>query len=219
MKRTGFHGLLLLSIVLTCPVGLRSAEQPGDFVPLFDGKSLAGWEIKSEKDNQADTWVVRDGILTAKPGANWLSSRQMYGDFVLRVEWRVPENGNSGVFLRVPELKPGQHPHVEGIEIQVLDDKGPEYAGKLKEWQYSGSIYGVVAATNSTYKGAGEWNLYEITCQGDRLTVVMNGRKVAECNVAEQDSLKDRPRKGFVGLQNHGTGCEYRKVEIKELRN
>jgi hypothetical protein len=138
---------------------------------------------------------------------------------VLRVEWRVPANGNSGVFLRVPDLKAGEQPHMKGIEVQVLDDKGPEYAGKLKPWQYTGSIYGAAPAENSTYKGPGEWNSYEITCRGEKIEVAMNGSKVAAADASQLDVLKDRPRRGHIGLQNHGTGVEFRKVEIKVLQD
>lgn len=188
------------------------------FVPLFDGKSLAGWEVKSDKPDQADTWSVKEGILTAKAAANWLGTKREYGDFVLRLKWRVPTNGNSGVFVHVPVLAAGEHPHEKGIEIQVLDDKGPEYAGKLKDWQYTGSIYGAVAAENSTYKGAGQWNEYQITCQGDKLEVQMNGKLVSAADVSQFDSLKTRPRRGFIGLQNHGTDVEYKDIEVKELK-
>lgn len=195
-------------------------EKPaGDFRPLFDGKSLDGWVVKGEPGKQAptDEWLVKEGVLSAQPGASWLSTKEMVGDFVLRLEWRVPENGNSGVFLRVPDLKPGEQPYVQGIEIQILDDRGPEYAGKLKAWQYSGSIYGAVPAKESGYQGAGEWNRFEITCRGDKIVVVMNDRQVAEANVEESPELKSRPRRGTIGLQNHGTGVEFRKIEIKVL--
>jgi hypothetical protein len=141
----------------------------------------------------------------------------MYGDYVLKLQWRVPENGNSGIFLRVPELKPGQRPHEEGIEVQVLDDNGPQYKGKLQPYQYAGSIYGAVPAERTGYKGAGEWNAFEITCQGETIEVVMNGNKVATADVSKIDSLKSRPRRGYIGLQNHGSGVEYRNIAIRVL--
>jgi hypothetical protein len=141
----------------------------------------------------------------------------MYGDFTLRLEWRVPENGNSGVFIHVPDLKPGEQHYVQGIEIQVLDDAGPEFKGKLQPWQYAGSNYGAVAAENSGYKGKGEWNRFEITCRGPSIEVVMNGHKVAVADVEKIETLKTRPRRGYIGLQNHGTPVEYRNIEIKVL--
>jgi hypothetical protein len=189
-----------------------------DFRPLFDGRTLTGWNARSDKQARAEEWTVVDGVLQAKPGNSWLATDQEFGDFILRLEWRVPKNGNSGVFIRVPELKPGEQPWDKGIEIQVLDDKGPQYVGKLKPWQYTGSLYGAVAADQSAFAGAGEWNSFEITCQGDLVTVVLNGKKVAEGDMSRIEQLRTRPRKGVIGLQNHGTKVEFRNIQIKELK-
>ena len=209
----------LLAIALL-PFAARAQDRPAEFQPLFDGKSLTGWVVKGDAGKPApeDEWSITNGVLTAKPGHSWLSTEKMYGDFILRLEWRVPENGNSGVFIRVPELKPGQQPYVEGIEIQVLDDQGPQYKGKLKEWQYAGSIYGAVAAKDTGYKGPGQWNALEITCRGGSIEVAMNGNKAAAAEMDKVETLKSRPRRGYIGLQNHGTPVEYRKIEIKVLQ-
>lgn len=197
--------------------GSALADPPQDgFVSLFNGRDLEGWEVKGDNPT-GEQWVASDGLLKAVPGGSWLSTKKMYENFVLRLEWRVPENGNSGVFLLVPDLAKGEQPHVKGIEVQVLDDHGPEYANKLKDWQYAGSIYGAVAAKNSPYKGAGEWNSFEITCENGRLTVVFNGQEAAQATIADEPALAGRPTKGYIGLQNHGTGAEFRNIQIKEL--
>jgi Domain of Unknown Function (DUF1080) len=213
------HRVATVAVLLCMPVCVLNAED-GDFQPLFDGKSLEGWVNKTEdgQPNPDNKWTIKDGVLTAAPGTGWLSTKEMYGDFVLKLEWRVPENGNSGVFIRTPDLKPGQHPHIDGIEVQVLDDNGPQYKGKLEPYQFSGSIYGAVPAKDSGYKGAGEWNRCEITCQGEKINVVMNGNKVAEADVTRIDTLTKRPRRGYIGLQNHGSGVEYRHIELKVLK-
>src|SRR5688572_17980472 len=158
---------LLAAVLISLPVLAAAQDNSDRFQPLFDGKTLDGWVVKGEpgKEPPQDEWLVKDGLLTVKPGHSWLGTKEMYGDFVLRIQWRVPVNGNSGVFIRVPDLKPAEQPYVKGIEIQVLDDQGPEYSGKLKPWQYAGSIYGVVPAENTAYKGPGEWNSLEITCR------------------------------------------------------
>jgi hypothetical protein len=202
------------------PMAAAAQDTPAAFQPLWDGKSLAGWIVKGEPGKPAPEgeWTVKDGVLTATPGHSWLSTEKMYGDFVLRLEWRVPENGNSGVFIRVPELKPGQQPYVEGLEIQVLDDAGPEYKGKLKPWQYAGSIYGAVPAENSGYKGPNQWNSLQVTCREASIEVEMNGNKVAIADFDKIETMATRvPRRGYIGLQNHGTPVEYRGIEIRVL--
>lgn len=206
---------LLLLVLSSAAAG----QDPQTFTALFDVKSLDGWVNKTEdgKENSDSKWSVKEGVLVAAPGSGWLSTKEKYGDFVLKLEWRVPENGNSGVFIRVPDLKPGQAPHVEGIEIQVLDDNGPQYKGKLQPYQYAGSIYGAVPSKDSGYKGAGQWNSFAITCKGEMIEVVMNGNNAAAANVSTSDALKNRPRRGYIGLQNHGSGVEYRNIEIKVL--
>ena len=205
------------AVCVLCLVSVTA--RAADFTPLFDGKSLDDWVVKGEPGQEAPQgeWLAKDGVLTAKPGHSWLSTGKMYGNFTLRLQWRVPENGNSGVFIHVPDLKPGEQPYVQGIEIQVLDDAGPEYKGKLQPWQYAGSIYGAVAAENSGYTGKGEWNTFEITSRGSSIEFVMNGNKVAVADAEKVETLKSRPRRGYIGLQNHGTPVEYQKVEIKML--
>ncbi|WP_254510528.1 3-keto-disaccharide hydrolase [Anatilimnocola floriformis] len=204
--------------LLLCAGIVASATAEDGFTPLLDGKTLAGWKVRAEKEPKADEWTVVDGVLKAKAGNSWLASEKEFGDYVLQLEWRLPENGNSGVFIRVPELKAGEQPWVKGIEIQILDDRGPTYAGKLKPWQYSGSLYGAVAADQSAFAGAGKWNAYEITCRGDVISIVLNGKEVAKGDMSQLDVLKDRPRRGIIGLQNHGTDAEFRNLRIKELK-
>ena len=184
------------------------------FVPLFNGKDLTGWEVKEGKP---EYWTVKDGILTCKAGSGWLGTKATYGDFVLRLEWRIPEGGNSGVFLRVPGPVPKMSPSQTGVEIQILDDNSPRYKGKIKPYQYSGSIYTFVAPSKEMFKGAGQWNRYEITCKGDVITVVYNGEQVSQADASKLPALAKRPKKGYIGLQNHGSGVEFRNIEIKVL--
>jgi hypothetical protein len=207
---------LLLLVVAVATT--RADETSNGFVPLFNGKDLTGWEMKQSKGDIKDFWSVKEGgILAAKAGTGWLSTTKEYGDFVLRVEWKIFEGGNSGVFIRVPGVKEGVSPSATGAEIQILDDNAAKYKGKLKDYQYSGSIYTFVPCGKPVFKGAGQWNTFEITCQGDHISVVYNGEKVAEADAGKIPELGKRPRKGLIGLQNHGSPVEFRKVEIKVL--
>lgn len=205
--------LFTLVVLLASAVPLCADEKDG-FLPLFNGRDLEGWEAKEGKE---ENWTAADKMLVCKAGSGWLGTKKEYGDFVLKLEWRIPEGGNSGVFLRVPGVKPGVSPSTTGFEIQVLDDNSPKYKDKLKPYQYSGSIYHFVGASKKVFKGAGEWNSYEITCKEDQLRVVYNGELVAEADISKNEEMAKRPKKGFIGLQNHGSGVEYRNIQIKVL--
>ncbi len=184
------------------------------FTPLFNGKNLDGWQAKG--GGRLDDWSVKDGLLVAKPGHGWLGTKQMYGDYVVRVTWRLPgKNGNSGVFLRVPDIESKESPSSYAMEIQILDDDGPAYK-KLEPYQYSGSLYHFVPRSKAMYK-PGEWNTFEITCKGDKVIVVYNGEKVVDADMTMFPDLNKRPRRGLIGLQNHGTPVEFREVMIKVL--
>lgn len=206
---------LAISLLLACPA-LLHAQTNGGFVPLFNGKDLTGWEVRPVKDADKDKWSFKDGILAAKPGSGWIGTTKMYGDFILKVEWKIAAGGNSGVFLRVPDVKSKESPSALGMEIQILDDNDPKYKN-LKPYQYCGGLYHFVGPSKKMFKGAGEWNSYEITCKGEKISVVFNGEKVIDADAAKDETLAKRPRRGFIGLQNHSSPVEFRNVQIKLL--
>jgi hypothetical protein len=200
-------------LLLLLPATLAAQTRDG-FVPLFKG-DLDGWEVRGSKADQ-EKWSVKGDLLIAKPGGGWIGTKRMYGDFVLRLEWKIFEGGNSGVFLRVPDVKSKESPSALGMEIQILDDNHPKYKG-LKPYQFCGGLYHFQGPSKKMFKGAGEWNAYEITCKGDMIQVVFNGEKVIDADAAKDPVLDKRPRKGFIGLQNHNSGVEFRRVMIKSL--
>jgi hypothetical protein len=202
--------LFILALAALGPAPVRAGD---GFIPLFNGKDLSGWQAKG--GGKLESWSVKDGVLTAQAGRGWLATKAMYGDFVLRAEWRLPKKGNSGVFLRVPDIDTKVSPSQTAMEIQILDDGDPAYA-KIKPYQYSGSLYGFVPRAKAVYR-PNEWNRYEITCHGDRVVVVFNEEKVVDADLTKFPELLKRPKRGFIGLQNHGSAVEFRKVEIKVL--
>src|SRR5260370_17472837 len=113
---------VILTFLLT---SIASADE--GFVPLFNGKTLEGWKERQVKAGQEGRWHVSDGILKAKPGSGWLGTEKVYANFVLRVEWKIVENGNSGVFIRVPTTEFKGSPSDAGFEIQILDDHASKY--------------------------------------------------------------------------------------------
>jgi len=192
-------------------------EPPKGFVSLFDGKTLKGWKLHGGKEG---TWAVDEkagSFHTAKGGGGWLMTEKEYGDFELRIDFKVPKGGNSGVALRSPMKG---DPAYTGMEIQILDD--PKYE-KLQKWQHTGSIYGVVPSSSQPTKPIGEWNTYVIVCKGKKVAITLNGTKIIDADLADHEEKhgKAHPgilrKKGHIGVQEHGGKVEFRNVFIKEL--
>ncbi len=189
---------------------------PKGFTALFDGKSLAGWQVHGGK---LESWSVDKemGTMFVNGGGGWLMTEKEYGNFELRLEFKVPKGGNSGVALRSPLTG---DPAYTGMEIQILDD--PSYKG-LKNWQQTGSIYNVVPSSELATKPVGEWNAYRITCKGRQVTVELNGKTIVDANLDDykEKHAEKHPgilrEKGHIGLQEHGGKVEFRNLFIKEL--
>lgn len=183
---------------------------------LFNGKDLTGWKIIGGKDG---SWKVENNVLfTDGDGGGWLSTEKEFTNFLLELEFRVPEGGNSGVMIRAPQYG---NPSYTGMEIQVLDDYAAQYA-KLKPWQYTGSVYAVEPASKRVTKKANQWQKMKIRCEGPMIQVVLNGVQIVDTNlISHMDKEAGHPgikrRKGHIGLQNHSTKIEYRNIKITEL--
>jgi HEAT repeat protein len=183
---------------------------------LLNGADLTGWTVVGGSDS---SWGVADGnLFTTGEGGGWLSTVREYDNFQLDLDFRLAKGGNSGVFLRSPRQG---DPAYTGMEIQVLDDDAPEYAG-LQPWQYCGSLYGVVAPSVRAGKKAHEWQHFRITACGPRITVVLNGQQIIDADlIAYMDKEPSHPglkrRSGFIGLQAHSLRVEYRHITLTEL--
>jgi hypothetical protein len=224
--------LLTAALAVACLVTLPHAAPAGEdgFVTLFDGKDLSHWTVAP-----GGRWVVEDGSITLKGEMDgrehnlvYLWTRETYGDFVLELEFKIPEKANSGIFLRTPDQK---DPVYTGIEVQVCNSFG------LAEWHSrncAGAIYDCVAPTENAVNPPGQWNRYRITCNKNRITVELNGRQVAEMDLDRWTEpnrnpdgspnkfatpLKDFARAGYVGLQDHGRSVWYRNIRIKRLND
>ena len=183
---------------------------------LFNGRDLSGWEGAGA--DAAACWQVDEGLLTCtgKKGP-WLRSAEEYGDFNLRLEYKLKAGGNSGVYVRVP--KNGDHRGRDlakgpsGVEVQILDDVDPRYK-TLKDYQYSGSVYAVAPASPRVSKPAGQWNTLEIDCRGTAYRIVHNGIAVIDAQEKDFPDLKNRDVKGYLGLQNHSEEVWFRNIRI-----
>ncbi len=184
--------------------------------PLFNGRNLDGWE--AEGGSAESCWSVQDGLLVCSGQKGpWLRSAEEFGDFDLRLEYRLSTGGNSGIYVRVP--KDGNHHRenatlpIAGFEVQVLDDAAPQHL-KLKDYQYSGSIYDIAGANPRVSRPPGEWNTLEINCRGDRVTTWHNGYQVTDISSSQSPLLALRSIKGYLGLQNHNTIVKFRDIRV-----
>jgi hypothetical protein len=186
------------------------------FRDLFNGENLDGWQVIGD---HPDSWGVEDGILyTDGVGSGWLATETEYDDFVIKLEYRVPEAGNSGVFIRAPREG---NPAYQGMEIQILDDYAERYA-ELQPWQYTGSIYDVEAPSKRVTKPAGEWQNMKIRADGPKIQVTVNGEMILSTNLVNHMEKTDgHPglvrRAGFIGLQNHSNRVDFRNISVKPI--
>jgi len=194
---------------------LSRKEKAEGFVSLLNGKDLTGW-VGATKG-----YVVEDGKLVCpKRGGGNLYTKNEYGDFIFRFEFKLTSGANNGLGIRAP-LK-GDAAYV-GMEIQILDTG---YKGRLQPYQYHGSIYGVVAAKRGFLKPTGEWNSQEIIAKGNQIKVVLNGTTIVDADIKKASTPKTidgRPhpglkrKKGHIGFLGHGSRVEFRNIRIKDL--
>jgi hypothetical protein len=202
--------------------GPASGEGPPDgFVALFNGKDLSGWKVLNGK---AEVWGAEGGLLFVNgKGGGWLMTEPEYGDFELRLEFKLPEGGNSGVALRAPFAG---NPAYKGMEIQLLDDAWykdkKNYKEGIRPTQLTGSIYDVVPPSRDATRPAGEWNTMHITAKGRHITVELNGVKTVDANLDDHKDRADKHSgllrtKGHLGLQSHDGRVEFKNLYVKPL--
>jgi hypothetical protein len=205
----------LLNLFLS--ITLCAAEE-AKFVPLFDGKSLEGWE------GAVEGYTVKDGTLVCREGAvGNLLSKQVFSDFDLRFEFLLAPDANNGLAIRAP--LEGDAAYV-GMELQIIDNETKKY-GDLLDYQYHGSLYGIAPAQRGYLKPSGEWNKEEVHCEGRHVTVTLNDTKILDVNLDEvaPDGVtidhKEHPglarASGRVGFLSHGDRVSFRNIEIREL--
>jgi hypothetical protein len=210
---------LLLTIALAATSLSFAQTDESGFKPLFDGRSLDGWTIVKP---HGPGYVVKDGtIVCPADGGGNLFTEAEYANFVLRFEFKLSPGGNNGIGIRAPLTGDSAY---AGMEIQVLDHDDKQYKGWLKPEQHHGSIYGVVAAKTGFLKPLGEWNAEEITANGRRITIKLNGTVIVDANlddVKDPKILKEHPglarTTGHIGLLGHGSLVEFRNLRLKTL--
>lgn len=247
------HILLSLGFVAAL---LGSSQPPAQGTPsgpatgtsLFNGKDLTGWKVP-EGDN--GHWKVIDGVIdydaaSEAPKDKHLWTDKSYGDFVLRLEWRLKSTPYINPNVPIVRFDGTHKKNAEGKDIRIPvpdSDSGVFLRGSDKAqvniWSWpvgSGEVYGyrtdakmppavraAVTPRMNVDRDIGEWNAFEITMRGTRLTVVLNGH-----TVISDAELPGVPPSGPIALQHHGgmkdgvwTGppslVQFRNISITEL--
>ena len=182
------------------------SSQKTEWRQLFNGTDLSGWEQVGPGN-----FVVEDGLLKTVGGMGMiLYPSEKFRDVVLRVVYKVKDNDcNSGVFIRIPEKPADEWVAVNtGYEVQI--DNGTRHVGG--DFHCTGGLYSLTKAKAHPQKGPDEWNTMEITLEGLRTIVYVNGELVTDFTEGDEVPPKTRdfepergprPESGYIGLQNH----------------
>lgn len=213
------------------------SNKDAEWTILFDGTSFDNWK-EYGKDGISDNWKIENEAMVFYPrkdsekGTSFnLVSKNEYTDFVLSLEWKISEGGNSGIFWGVKELPNLRQPYETGPEIQVLDnDKHPD--GKNGTSHQAGALYDMVSPSTDATKPVGEWNTCVITVnhKDEEGSVVLNGTEIVTFPVGNDawNAMVSKSKfadweyfgkytTGKIGLQDHGDVVSYRNIKIKEL--
>ena len=187
------------------------------FVSLFNGKDLTGWK------GPVDQYEVVDGAIYCKQGkGGTLHTVDEFSDFKVRAEFKLPPGGNNGFAIRYPGT--GNTAYVGMCELQVLDDSAEKYA-KLDPRQYHGSVYGIVAAHRGYQRPVGEWNFEEVTVEGSRIRVELNGTVIVDADVSQvTEYMANSPHpgkertSGHFGFAGHSDPVGFRALRVLSLK-
>lgn len=210
------------------------------WIILFDGKSTAAWHGYGNKP-AGTAWKVEDGALhldgasKKKENASGgdLVTNEEFGNFDLKLEWKIAPKSNSGIIFYVNE-DPSKYPNTynTGPEMQVLDNGTPTRPGHPDAKLYThraGDLYDLLASKEAA-KPAGEWNQVEIISKNGKLDFYMNGVHSLSTTMWDDhwkqmvavSKFKDMPgfgtfKKGRIALQDHGDEVWYRNIRIKKI--
>jgi hypothetical protein len=195
----------------------RKGEDPG-FKSIFNGKDFTGW------DGPLDNYEIVDGAVRCKAHkGGTIYTKEQYADYVVRFEFKLPPGGNNGLAIRYPGK--GDTAYDGMCELQILDEKYEEVTkSKLDPRQVHGSAYGMIAAHRGYQRAAGEWNFQEVTIQGSRIKVELNGTVILDGDVSQaKDFMANSPHPGkdrtvgHFGFAGHSDPVSFRNIRIKKL--
>lgn len=204
---------------------LSDAEKQQGWLLLFDGQTLTGWKTSSEQPSRRP--VEEASLNPHRCGGYMLIHEQPWGDFKLALDFRISKGCNSGVFIRTFPLtpRPGKDVGFNGIEVAIDDTREAGYHD-------TGALYDLVKPKRNAMRPVGEWNHAVVTCRDNLIEIEINGETVTRMNLDEWTTpnlrpdgsqhkfdiaYKKHPRKGYIGLQDHGGECWYKNIKLLPL--
>lgn len=208
--------LLCALLAGACAPSPPPVAETTDFVPLFDGRTFAGWD-----GDTSATWRIEDGALvggslsTRVPRNEFLATTREYGNFVLRLQFKlVGDEGfvNAGVQVRSQRVP--DHHEMVGYQLDLGD---PSWWGSLYDESRRNRVLAQadMDAVNTVLR-RGDWNDYEIHCEGPRVRALINGLQTIDYTEPDASIIQS----GRIGLQIHGGGTaevSYRNIQIHQL--
>jgi hypothetical protein len=223
--------LTLLTVALASLAALPALAKdsaqntpPEGFTALFNGKDLTGWKglVGDPKSRAAmsaedlakaqaiadarmrEHWKVEDGVLVFDGGGDSLCTVKDYGDFEMFVDWKIKDNGDSGIYLRgTPQVQIWDPKHQSGVGSGGLfnNQKNPSKPSETAD------------------NPIGEWNTFHIKMVGEKVTIQLNGKTVVDNVTLENYWEREKPiyPTGQIELLNHGNTLWFRNIYLKEL--
>ncbi len=205
----------VLFLVNTIHAGHPEKNDEG-FTPLIEGGTWSGLQTEGNWQIQENGEVYlepREGEEGWKRYHHYLTTTEKYGDFVFDFEYKHGEGGNSGFYFRISDVsEPTEH----GFEVQILDSLGKpdEEMGHHD----NGGVIRTKGADKNASKPAGEWNRMTVTMKGSHITVVLNGQKIQDFDLAkEKPEDKELASEGYISIQDHGLPFWVRNLQVKRL--
>lgn len=220
--------LLLVCTTFVCAAdnSLTEQEKQDGWILLFDGRTTKGWMTPKEKPIEEKH--VQDGSLNPHPCDYMLVYDKPLENYKLSLDFKIAKKCNSGIFVRTFPLtpRPGKDVGFNGIEIAIDDTTTAGFHD-------TGAVYDLVKPSKNAMKPAGEWNRIVITSDRNILAVELNGDEVNRIDLDEWPeankrpdgsahkfdvAYKQHPRKGHLGLQDHGSDCWYKNIKLLPLK-
>ncbi len=222
---------------------LSASEQKAGWELLFDGNNLNKWHTYG-KNSLEDGWKIADGAIfldldagkgaDGKRSGNNIVTNESYGDFEMKIDWKISPQGNSGIIFYVEEDAAQYHENYNtGMEMQVLDNGTPTRPGHPDGKLYThraGDLYDLLAAKEGFLNPQGEWNHVEVTSKNGQLDFYMNGTHTLSTTMWDDhwremigiSKFKDMKnfgtfKQGKISLQDHGNMVYFKNIKIRKL--